>query len=491
MALPIQVESLLEGTIVESARLECKADWNPEAVLRTVCAFANDIDNWGGGYLLIGVAEQNGILQVSDGGLSQSSVDRIMKELLNTTKRIEPSYAPIAEPKEIRGGRVLVIWAPGGSNRPYRCPASLAKEEKRKAYYIRRMASTVQATIEEERDLFALANQVPFDDRIHHGATLADLKLALIQSFLQDIRSDLLGMSGDMDFKDLCTRMRIADGPSEDLRPLNVGLLFFNDHPQRIFRYSRIEMAEFGDDPTGSRMTEKIFEGPLDHMLRDSLNYLKNMVIKERVIKVPGKPESERCFNYPFEAIEEAMANAVYHRSYELREPIEVRIFDDRIEILSYPGPDRSVSLEALRTFRVIARRYRNRRIGEFLKELRLTEGKGTGIPRILQSLRSNGSPDPAFETDEDRSYFLTTLRIHPFFHSDGSSAPESAEIEMRILNAIGREGVTRKQLAEKLGYRSRPASLTDAIDRMLLEGRLRLKYPSVSKHPGQRLLRQ
>jgi ATP-dependent DNA helicase RecG len=185
------------------------------------------------------------------------------------------------------------------------------------------------------------------------------------------------------------------------------------------------------------------------------------------------------------------MANAVYHRSYELREPIEVRIFDDRIEILSYPGPDRSVSLEALRTFRVIARRYRNRRIGEFLKELRLTEGKGTGIPRILKSLRSNGSPDPAFETDEDRSYFLTTLRIHPFFHSDGSSAPESAEIEMRILNAIGPEGVTRKQLAEKLGYRSRPASLTNAIDRMLLEGRLCLKYPSVSKHPGQRLLRQ
>lgn len=70
------------------------------------------------------------------------------------------------------------------------------------------------------------------------------------------------------------------------------------------------------------------------------------------------------------------MVNAVYHRSYEIREPIEIRI-------------------------------------GEFLKELDLTEGRSTGLPKILRVMQSNGSPMPVFETDEERSYFLIRLPIH------------------------------------------------------------------------------
>ena len=62
----------------------------------------------------------------------------------------------------------------------------------------------------------------------------------------------------------------------------------------------------------------------------------------------------------------------------------------------------------------VVARRYRNRRVGEFLKELRLTEGRGTGVPSIFKAMRDNGSPAPRFETDEHRSYFTTVLPIHP-----------------------------------------------------------------------------
>lgn len=57
-----------------------------------------------------------------------------------------------------------------------------------------------------------------------------------------------------------------------------------------------------------------------------------------------------------------------------------------------------------------VSRRYRNRRLGEFLKELELTEGRSTGIPKILQSMASNGSQPPEFDTDEDRSYFSVRL---------------------------------------------------------------------------------
>ena len=94
---------------------------------------------------------------------------------------------------------------------------------------------------------------------------------------------------------------------------------------------------------------------------------------------------------------------------------------------MSYPGPDRSVKLEALRAGRALPRRYRNRRIGEMLKELDLTEGRGTGISKIIGAMKENGSPPPIFEFDEeDHSYFLVTLPIHPKATS-GVATPEVA----------------------------------------------------------------
>lgn len=60
MHLPINIDDVLHGQIVEWERLEFKQGWNPEAVLHTMCAFANDFHNLGGGYILIGVAENQG-----------------------------------------------------------------------------------------------------------------------------------------------------------------------------------------------------------------------------------------------------------------------------------------------------------------------------------------------------------------------------------------------------------------------------------------------
>ena len=55
MALPINVSDLINRRVIESARIEYKGDWNPEPILHSICAFANDIDNWGGGYIIIGI----------------------------------------------------------------------------------------------------------------------------------------------------------------------------------------------------------------------------------------------------------------------------------------------------------------------------------------------------------------------------------------------------------------------------------------------------
>ena len=92
MALPINIEDLLEQKTVESSRIDYKAGWNPEPIIHTICAFANDIDNIGGGYIVIGIDEENGMPVFPIKGIDKDSIDTINKELLQKCNLIEPRY---------------------------------------------------------------------------------------------------------------------------------------------------------------------------------------------------------------------------------------------------------------------------------------------------------------------------------------------------------------------------------------------------------------
>ena len=56
----------------------------------------------------------------------------------------------------------------------------------------------------------------------------------------------------------------------------------------------------------------------------------------------------------------------------------------------------------------------RNRRIGGFLKELKLAESRGTGVPKIRRHMSESGSPEPRFDFDEAHTYFRVILPVHP-----------------------------------------------------------------------------
>lgn len=419
MSVPTNIRTLLSGNVVEWARIEFKETWDADASLKTICAFANDIDNWGGGYIVIGVREKDGRPEYPLLGVPAEKIDGYLKDMLNKCKLIQPEYLPIVEVADYEGKKFIVIWAPGGNSRPYSSPKSMRKDNRERIYYIRKMASTIAPSEAEKRDLYNLANNIPFDDRVNHEAELADLNITLIQSYLKEIGSSLYQESESMDFVDLCKSMNIISTLPEYAKPKNVGLMFFSLEPERFFPYAQIDVVEFPDD-TGDRIREKTFRGPLHQQLREALLYIKNSIIQEQIIKVDGVAEARRFFNIPFAAVEEALSNAVYHKGYDVREPIEVRVEPDRMIIVSHPGADRSISQEGLREYRVFSRRYRNRRIGEFLKEMHLTEGRNTGFRKIRNALRNNGSPEPLFETDEERTYFATTLFFHPDFVKTG-----------------------------------------------------------------------
>ena len=208
-------------------------------------------------------------------------------------------------------------------------------------------------------------------------------------------------------------RTNIVGGPPEAMFPKNVGLLFFNDRPHDFFPATQIDVVWFPDGPGGDRFEEKEFRGPLSVILSEAIGYIERNYLKETVVKYPHKPEAERFWNFPIGAIEEALVNAIYHRSYEEREPVEVRITAEELMVLSFPGADRSIRMEDFGKGQAVSRRYRNRRIGEFLKELDLAEGRSTGVPKIYRAMRQNGSPDPIFESDEGRTWFLVRLPVH------------------------------------------------------------------------------
>lgn len=302
MALPINITDLIHRRVVENARVEYKRDWNPEPILHSICAFANDIDNWGGGYIIIGIAEENGMPKLPVAGLEKSSIDRINKELLQKCNLIEPSYIPIVEQTVYSGADIIVLWVPGGDARPYKCPVSFPTQRAAradKAYYIRKLSNTIRANSLEEKELFLLANNVPFDDRVNMKANLEDMRVSLISEYLYAVGSELYRDSLKRPVTELASDMRIAGGPSELRKPLNVGLMFFNERPDDFFGYARIEVVD-KPDPTGIGMTEKVFTGPLDRQLRDALSYIKNYILKEMVTKVPGRAEAERAYNYPY-----------------------------------------------------------------------------------------------------------------------------------------------------------------------------------------------
>lgn len=408
MALPININDLVHGQTVEWERLEFKQGWNPEEIVHTICAFANDINNWGGGYIIVGIAENAGQPVLPPAGLAPERLDFIQGEIVKLANQMQPNYFPIPQPHIMDGKHIMILWCPAGDNRPYTAPSTQGGKAQRHRY-VRSGSRSIVARGVLDVQLTELAARIPFDDRINNQASIDDLDLATIQGYLQEVKSDLYAKSTRMSLAEIASGMLIAKGPTEDLRPINVGLLFFSKTPEVFFPRTQIEIVVHKDD-TGKSFKEHIFNGPLHVQLRDALSFIKNNILSEQIIKHKDKAEADRFENYPYTAIEEALSNAVYHKSYEIGSPIEIQIWQDKIEILSYPAPVPPVTNKVLETKkRIVARDYRNRRIGDFLKELRLTEGRATGFPAIYDAMEENGSPAPTFETD-DESYVLVTL---------------------------------------------------------------------------------
>ncbi|MCK6522486.1 putative DNA binding domain-containing protein [Myxococcota bacterium] len=416
MHLPslLSAEQLLKDNRVESFRLEFKVGWDERtkgAILKTVCAFANDLHNQNGGYIVLGVAEEGGKAVLPPIGLRTEELELIQKEILGHISRwVTPDYVPGIFTDQVDGRDVLVIRCQAGPNRPYAVPDRLERGTTG-APYVRVGAETKLAKGELLRQLEEVSQRVPFDAQPCRDLTASAINPDLLNSYLYQA-----GLSLDED-KSVEQRLRdesLLQRVNGHESPLNAAVLFFTTEPQHRFHGAQIEIVQVNDD--GDKLSEKTLRGNLPFLLSQALEILKSLNTT-RVQKHDDRAEADRDVAWPFAAVEEAVVNAVHHRGYDpvYADPIKIELYPDRMTITSYPGPPPGLALKDLETGDLPPVVARNRRVGELLKLAKLAEARRSGIKKIRRAMEKNGNPPPKFNFEEDtRTYFEVVLPIHP-----------------------------------------------------------------------------
>ena len=325
-------------------------------------------------------------------------------------------------------------------------PDQITAKQKTYNYYIRYNSSSIIPKDEYERELINLANRMPFDDRGNDDIKLTDISPLLLHDYLVKVKSSLADISLTDHMEDVLEQMDLLEAVPEGWRIKNVAAMMFSERPDRFFRQAQIDIVLFpeGREKNPNNLIEvEPIRGSVPQMIEKTLSYLNTNIVKKQIIKPKDRAQSITFFNYPYQALEEAVVNSLYHRDYTIREPVEITVEPERISILSFSGPNHTIPMEAVQKgISLRSRRYRNRRLGEFLKELDLTEGRATGIPTIQDELQANGSPAAKIETDEERTYFLIDIPCHPYFINKESTTDLNVVTDGNVTKDDVKDGV-------------------------------------------------
>lgn len=420
MALAININDLLNKQKIESNRIEFKKGWNPASIYHSVCAFANDFDDLGGGYIVVGVDtdEATGVAIRPVEGIPTEKIDSILQEMVGYNNKISPYYMPRTSVEEVDGKSVLVIWCPAGINRPYSVPENVTtKSNTKENFYVRSGTSSIIAKGEVLDELRELASRVPFDERGNPDIKIEDISTLLLREYLVKVGSKLANELYTKPLESILEQMDLYVGPKENRMLRNAAAMMFCEDPSKFFKRTQVEVVYFPEGRLNN--PNNLYEGPvikgsITQIIDRTLEYLNRMLVMQTVIKPKDSSRSQKFVTYPYQALEESVTNSLYHRDYREWEPVVITVEPQGITIQNVGGPDRSISAADISRCEIlVSKRYRNRRLGEYLKELDLTEGRSTGIPTIQNVLENNGSPRATIVTDEERTFFRITIPCH------------------------------------------------------------------------------
>ena len=390
---PEEIREALSG---ESERVEWKQSAADAGdILHAACALANDLgDSRRPGFLVIGMAN-NGKIVGLQGDLDKEQ-QKLTSRLSSTRLLPTPTYG--MEPVEASGKVLLIVHI-----EPYSVPPIVAVDG---TAWIRRGTVTERA---READLLRLRerrpeNRQPFDYRLVHGATLDDLRLAVLRPMYLAAKENDHDRESFPDIEDWLTRKDLGRSFQGTWTPNLAAILLFGENPRVFLPGAAAEFVRYGgtdvDAPVASR---KSVAGPLSDQL-DGLwaqlsAHLASIPAPSEGIRTPYRPE------YPLEALKELARNLLQHRLYEgTNAPARVEWFDDRI-VFSNPGGPFGHASEG--EFGSHAD-YRNPTITRWLVELGYVEQLGRGVRLVRRMLAQNGNPDLKVETD---GFTVVTVR--------------------------------------------------------------------------------
>ena len=419
MTTRIDLDELARRESEQTEWKESVAD--PDDIVATLCAFANDLQNLGGGYVVCGAKEAkdaHGFPQLVRAGLTSSRFKEVENTVLARCRdRVSPPIAPLVEELESDDPqrRILVFLQPAtGSAHTFRRGNEGAK------HFVRVGRSTIEARNGLLKDLLVRKGALEaWDRRPNNAATVSDIDLLSLRDALQRMgvytseRSPESYLVEGVQLSPFVPSLCVAEPLSGVLRPRNYALLLFGREPQRLIPGAfAIHSAYPGADRTDP--TSHRFE--IAGTLLDQARRLQELLDREAVTlfdKTNLKaPNAEK---YPRRALQEAMVNALAHRDYELVDPTRITSYRNRIEFIS-PGPlPVGVTLANLRSGAVTPR-WRNQALAWFLSRLQLAQAEGQGIQTIRSSMKAAGCPPPVFDATEVS--VTCVLRAHPRFTS-------------------------------------------------------------------------
>lgn len=353
--------------------LELKESFNVECI-ETACAFANAQ----GGFVVIGVDNKGNPskCQLRFEGL------RDYENKISTAT--EPSVAVDAEKVEFKGREVVVLKVVENPLKPVSCKGRC---------YIRKGSVNHQMTPSEIAECHLKSTGGSMDAVFVEGATRDDLDMERVREYMRAAKT-----AGRREFAPdenpwtVLRKFRLVKSETEITR---AAYLLFAKEPQIKFPQAIIHAGAFRDQ--GALILDCCdVSGNIQGQIEQALAFIKRNI--RRTIIVSGKAEHDRYWEYPTEALREALANAVCHRDYGLANDIQVKILEDRI-VIANPGQlPFDLTLAYLDDPELVSRP-RNRLIAQAFYDMHIIEHYGSGMRRMRKDCDENGSPYPTMKS--------------------------------------------------------------------------------------------
>jgi len=242
--------------------------------------------------------------------------------------------------------------------------------------------------------LASAKNTGDFEGEAVPGAAVDDFSREMIDEYLEK-RAERTKRPYDGEINNLLAEVGAITAEG---KPTVCGLLLFSEYPQKWLPQSGVVFAKFvgttprGDSGLAGYTRREELTGPVPRLIEATWNLVWSEMAVSAVVK---GLEREETFEYPQFAVREALVNAICHRDYRLRgRRIEVRMFSDRLEVISPGGLPGFITVENIKDEHFS----RNPRLVGGLFQWGYIEELGLGIDRMIEVMEQAGHSPPKFD---------------------------------------------------------------------------------------------